>query len=58
MKGGNSSTARGNVTICWCIERWWRIERVRGGGGEMRSNVTTNLGKQKANEKWEVEAAR
>ena len=57
MKGGNSGAARGNVTIYQRIERWRHIERVRGGGSEMRSNVTPSWGKQKANGKWEVEVA-
>jgi hypothetical protein len=57
MKGGNGSTTRGKVTICQRIERWQCIERVRGKGDEMRSNMTTNWGKQKENGKWKVEAA-
>jgi hypothetical protein len=43
--------ATGNVTICRCIERRRRIERVRGRGSKMRSNVTImprqTIGKQK-----------
>ena len=57
MVGGNGGATRGDMTICWRIERQRRIERVRGKGSKMRSNVTTSPGKQKANRKWEVEAA-
>jgi hypothetical protein len=53
MKEGNGDATGGNVTIC---QRWWRIERVRGRGGNMRSNLTTSRGKRKANIKWDVEA--
>jgi hypothetical protein len=51
MKSGNGGATRGDVTICWPIERQQRFERVRGGGGKMRSDVTTSWGKQKANGK-------
>jgi hypothetical protein len=58
MVGGKGGATRGDMTICRCIERQQRIERVRGKVSKMRSNVTTSRGKQKANRKWEVEAAR
>ncbi len=44
MKGGKGGATRGDVTICQ-RKRQRHIERVRGGGGTMRSNATTSWGK-------------